>query len=183
MTNIGVGKKIIITLLSIMVSLLVVFSALTIIEKVINKPEPQAAGEYTIGDDINAYTELALNYEKYDTFLISSPGALKLFSAFVTAGISFANKTVKLTKDIECTDFVPIGCEVDTPYFYTGVNGFYGNFDGCGHKLKLRLSLNNLYLNPDGKTVYLGMFCRTYGSTIKNLSTKYLVLFYFQNQT
>ena len=83
-------------------------------------------------------------------YLITNADDWGSFVGWIEAGTN-TNKCYKLTNDIEVSTMVG-----------TSDHNFTGTFDGNGHTISVTLVSDN---------DYCGLFCRTYGATIMNLTT------------
>ena len=100
MTKLGVSKKIIITLLSIMLSVLALFSVLTVIYKQKLIQQKSSATSSYIFMSTN-YNLMAEDYNAYTDFHINSTVGLSAFSEAVSDGYTFSGKNVYLDCDLD----------------------------------------------------------------------------------
>ena len=102
--------------------------------------------------------------DKARVYYISAPAELAAFRDTVNSGVSFANKTVYLTADIDLNNkaWTPIADEKTSTTPSTS-NAFCGVFDGQGH------SIQGIYVH-DTKSFNRALFGSLYHAEIRDLS-------------
>ena len=159
MPKIKQGKKLIISLLCLMLAALISFSVFFVVLKHRESNlRPQGADGY---DFANGRFDNK-NKEGYSNtdFYISNYYELLEFSISVAYGYSFAGKTVYLENNIDAksANWQPIGASMNgTTYYHIG-GGFGGTFDGQNHTISnIKCEIYNYKLGLNGY-VSLGLF-------------------------
>lgn len=108
---------------------------------------------YTIGEKVDA--DISWYKDADNEFTLTNAAELFGLAQLVNGGTNFANKTVKLGKDIDLIGYIwtPIGI---------GNYSFKGVFDGGNHKI------TSMNVHAAG-TSYAGLFGYVLGGTVKNL--------------
>ena len=187
------GKRLIISLLCLMVITLAVFSYFIIVKQgkeKTNDVKVQGLTNYSqlyedglvyeIPNEKHAHKKVKEVYDNYEYFSVDGAESLKQFGLAISAqSLTFEFKKVILKNDISANYFLPLGCdekwEDSINFCVTSGNvcGFAGEFDGCGNSLNLVSPIYEIYKNSVTNYVYLGLFSNITDAKIKNVRVDY----------
>ena len=183
------GKKLIISLISLMLAVLAVFLCCYFVPKYTNRNENGLPQSGTVADydemDGDSVCDFATGritsieddrYKNYKFFSISNYEELLNFSVSVAYGCTFQGKIVYLEENIDScapgprqyANWQPIGASMNT-YAYHGAKAFEGTFDGNYKTIKNLSCRIDSFSAASLESIKMGLFSYTHNAIIKNV--------------